>query len=376
VIATVTFTFSRGEIAAGNSGDFPAMHSLPRPLPSFWRSLLNCGVFAAGLIGGCLLTHTVAPFPNVPDVSTKLAWLKAHRDDYDTLFIGSSRVRRQISPTLFDQQMKALGIETHSFNLGIDAMTFPELPYVLDLVLETKPERLKRVIIDLNPLRHRLLNPASGEPTLRDVYWHDFSRTAQVCESILRHSRRDDVSPTERISQLALHCSMMLQNFSNIGRGSAWPRFEGKRRAKTPPATVAHAGFSPVDDLMSPESAVAYTEKLAEMTALPQRVPAAHDPVLERELQRLTQKLERAGAKVFFFVGPTVSPNRPYIPSPAADAHPVTLAFDDPVKFPILYEPRHRYDLQHLNAAGANHFTELLAKRIAGYLTKPTPDHE
>ncbi len=40
--------------------------------------------------------------------------------------------------------------------------------------------------------------------------------------------------------------------------------------------------------------------------------------------------------------------------------------FNDCVKYPLLYDVRQRYDEQHLNKAGAEVFTRLLASEIAG----------
>ena len=55
--------------------------------------------FAAscGVLGRCL------PFPEIPLVRDKIEYLARHGDDYDVLFLGSSRVHCQIMPSIFDR---------------------------------------------------------------------------------------------------------------------------------------------------------------------------------------------------------------------------------------------------------------------------------
>jgi hypothetical protein len=155
---------------------------------------------------------------DVPEVRDKLAWLAAHGGEYDTLFLGSSRVRRQISPKIFDERMAARGVPTRSFNLGIDAMTFPELSFVLREILASKPPKLRWVIADVNPLR-RKLGPANDRDSLRSVYWHDAAHTAQVCEAIIRDALAGYETPGASLALLAGHCELMLRHYSNMGRG-------------------------------------------------------------------------------------------------------------------------------------------------------------
>jgi hypothetical protein len=49
------------------------------------------------------------------------------------------------------------------------------------------------------------------------------------------------------------------------------------------------------------------------------------------------------------------------------------LDFSDPARYPELYDPRHRYDSDHLNLAGAEMFSRLLAARIASLPPSASP---
>jgi len=83
----------------------PASSGTSHPL----RLLLLGLFFAAGLFGTSLLIGVRLPFPRIAIVSEKVDWLEAHGEEYDTLFIGSSRVYHQIIPELFDRSWRKPG---------------------------------------------------------------------------------------------------------------------------------------------------------------------------------------------------------------------------------------------------------------------------
>ena len=74
------------------------------------------------------------------EVSEKLAYFARHKDEYDAVFVGSSRVYRQIAPGVFDRQVAAsTGRAMRSFNLGAPSMFLPESLYVIDRILAQRP---------------------------------------------------------------------------------------------------------------------------------------------------------------------------------------------------------------------------------------------
>jgi hypothetical protein len=192
-----------------------------------FMALLNVSVYCCGLGGAALAIWAVLPMPDVPEVRAKLKWLAAHGSEYDTVFIGSSRVRRQISPSVFDSRMAEHGIPTRSYNLGIDAMTFPELGYVLERFLEHKPPGLRFVIADLNALR-RKLGAANEAESLRAVYWHDLRHTAQVCEAIWGDAASGTQPWSEALPLMQGHLALMVRQYSNLGRGAGVSSLDGK----------------------------------------------------------------------------------------------------------------------------------------------------
>jgi hypothetical protein len=73
-------------------------------------------------------------------------------------------------------------------------------------------------------------------------------------------------------------------------------------------------------------------------------------------------KVERLGAKPVLIVTP-ITARRVFYPLPERARKTIVLDFNDPMRFPELYESRNRIDTDHLNAAGAKVFTRLLAEQ-------------
>src|SRR6188472_2764883 len=98
------------------------------------------GVFLAGIAVlafalACAGLNASLPFPEIHLISRNLRFFERHGDEFDTLFIGSSRIRHQISPAIFDRAMRDAGFPTRSLNFGVNAMFPPEDGYFLERLL-------------------------------------------------------------------------------------------------------------------------------------------------------------------------------------------------------------------------------------------------
>ena len=56
---------------------------------------------------------------------------------------------RHADPSLFDQEMKRHGIDTRSYNAGVEGAGGYEIDAIIENILETTPSELKRVFIIL-----------------------------------------------------------------------------------------------------------------------------------------------------------------------------------------------------------------------------------
>ena len=110
----------------------PGPHQATRRKTLTW-ALINSTICVVAFLVTCIVLRAVLPFPEIDGgVSQKFRFFAAHKDEFDTLFIGSSRIYFQISPAVFDRVTRESGMPTHSFNFGIGGMYLPETGYLLN----------------------------------------------------------------------------------------------------------------------------------------------------------------------------------------------------------------------------------------------------
>ena len=104
-----------------------------------------------------------------------------NRESFDTLFIGSSRVYRQMDPAAYDQEMAAFN-PLGSYNLGAPANFYPQTYRTFREILANKPQELQTIFFELTPA------PLRPEPknwhTLRQIYWYDPDTTLDLLRSL------------------------------------------------------------------------------------------------------------------------------------------------------------------------------------------------
>jgi hypothetical protein len=269
------------------------------------RPVLCFAAFALAFAAACGAIQRALPLQNIPAVWQKLAHLSARGGDYDTIFIGSSRIYYQIVPRIFDELSAARGLPTRSFNAGIAGMRPPEDAFVFDQILAARLGKLRWVFVELAGIRMNIGDERRG--TLRMQYWHDLPRTAllwryatQLPESKKRWTpKRLWRQLREPLGDFLPHLELFLREQTNIGKGG-----------------------------------------------------------------ELITKIERTGATPVLIVPPTTS-KKNFFPLPGRERGTIILDFSDPARFPELYEVRHRLDSEHTNTAGSEVFTRLLAERWA-----------
>ncbi|MEA3208644.1 MAG: hypothetical protein QOE70_1701 [Chthoniobacter sp.] len=341
------------------------------------RAMLSVALFAGGLALGCAAIGLLLPPPDVPQVKEKIEWFRAHRDDYTAIFLGTSRVRRHIIPSLFDRLAAEQGMEMRSFNLGVDTLMAPEDGYVLDQALATQPPKLRYVFIELSFFRATFLGQSPD--TIRAVHWHDWERTRTVWEHLFdqdfqriklpgkRKKNRTSawfVEICEWSSLVAEHGRLFLQHATNLGRVAAfWPAVAGLRVPSNPlgPLGPGLDGFIPstADTVLRGTAVADYEQEVAKLKAGKSRERLL-DPVPQANLERMCARIRRHGAEPIIFIAPSQSG---YTSRPHPEVAPV-LDFSDPVQWPDLFDSRYRADAGHLNAAGAEIFTRALADRF------------
>jgi hypothetical protein len=335
------------------------------------RGTLCFVLFIIGLCVGCWAIREALPLPDVPVVKLKIDHLVAHPDDYDTLFIGSSRIYYQIIPAIFDRLAAEQGFPTRSFNAGVAGMRPPEDAYYLDYILRHPPKNLRWVFLELAGVRTTVDPDKIG--TLRAEYWHDWRRICVLFQRALvmkpdskkRKWLRTLKNRLEPFGDFLDHVPLFIHRQTNLGRGLiltsrliAPPVI----RTAPPKGTLGEdlAGWIRTGrpETISGNQLAGFDQALAERR-LEKPARDVGDPVSQQALEGMITKIEQLGATPVLIVPPTTN-KRNFVPTPEREKKTIVLDFCDLEKFPELYEHRYRLDTDHLNTEGARVFTGVL----------------
>jgi len=328
----------------------------------------------------------VLPFPDAAFVRAKVEKLAQHGDDYDILFVGSSRIHYEIEPAVFDRTLGELDVTARSFNAGVVAMRCPEDGYYLEQLLRCPHQRLKWVFFELMPVTEADLVLRGTE---RNTYWRDGKRTwlltqhfsSQMADTWSRSGlwTRDwpkKFSVSARLAGAWLEdVTLCAENLSQFGRG--WPLLEQKlapstKRASAPKRDLVGDGWvspSTVKPLIQDEKRRAkYERAYAALLAERQRFDAG-DAVSFEAVHAKIDLLKSAGITPLLIVPPTVAAKR-YLPASVASETSAIMDFSESTKCPELFAVENRLDEDHLSASGAEIFSQALAREFVGRLRK------
>ena len=334
---------------------------------------LVCVALGLGaLLATSFVYHALLP-PSIPEgVAEKLAYFAKHKNEFDTLFLGSSRFYYALSPEAFDRITRENGVPTRTFNFGIDGMNPPETFYVLDQILKTEPRSLKWVFVEVDNIETKSHLKILG--TQRLLYWHDWPRTELVLRKAINprpgtkwYQRLNRLWTARR--ELTLHLGLFEKQFTNVGRAVDFiaSSIDGRGLKSDFLLGPKGDGYRFAGAPMTPERAENFRRKLAEEVSAPG--PEFIDPYAESAYRDCAARIRQLGAAPIFVVAPSIfqAPLRFRESPPPA---PV-LVFNDARTYPQLYDTKVRVDDQHLTDEGAAEFTRLLALEFIGFTRRP-----
>jgi hypothetical protein len=331
-------------------------------------------VVAAGLLNQIIPSPLIPP--NLVFISPKYQYYQAHKDEYNALFFGSSRIYSQVDPILFDNQVKANGETIKSYNFGIPALrALPGYVLMRD-VLKNPPKHLKWVFIE-TPL-DRGYEPIQNARTNRAIYWHTPENT-RLAISYIFHSSG---SMLDKAALMSSHLLPFVYHQMNIGRLFAqWlpiHQFSEEEKAVSD-VFLAKEGLFPLTD----ETASDRQAFLSQLGRYEQAVQQAADRKQQNPnrityiepgklslLQKLVEAVEATGAQPIFVIPPTLDPQFDLKRAYNLGHIPTLLAFNDPAEHPDLYALEQRYDEEHLNAKGTELFTQKLANSFSSLINQ------
>lgn len=338
------------------------------------RALTNSAICAAAFLLTCVGLHAILPFPEIDGgVTQKFRFFAAHKDEFDTLFIGSSRIYFQISPAIFDRVTRESGLPTHSFNFGIGGMYLPESAYLLEQILNLRPRNLRWVFIEYDELQTKW--SPENQTSRRALYWADWKRVSLLLRKLseagtaplwlpnpakLREIMLPQNDEKSTGSLLTFYAGQFEKNYTNVARAGDvldyfFSRDTKKRRASY--LGAASDGYVIRPNRMSPGRAASYERGLA--AAMAQRGTRSLSPYAVEAYRQCAQEVRNAGAAPIFLITPSTTEIN--VAAESSGLAGAVMAFNNPRAYPSLFRSSVRRDGQHLTKPGAEEFTRIVA---------------
>lgn len=305
-------------------------------------------------------------------VVEKLRFFAKHKDEFDTLFLGSSEFYYAVSPEGFDTITRENGVPTRTFNFGVDGMSPPETFYVLEQILKTQPRSLKWVFLEVDNIQTKLHADILG--TQRLLYWHDWPRTTLTLSKAVDPSGQGKwYQKLYRLwsarRNLLSHLALFQKQFANVGRAADFFAFQSEVPVLelSPKLGPKGDGYRLAGEPMSPERAEDFRRKLAAEVSASR--PEFIDPYAEGAFRDYAEKLRRLGAAPIFVAPPGIFQS-PMLFRATPPPGPLFL-FNDCKTYPQLFDAKVRVDELHLTNEGAAEFTRLLALEFVGFAREP-----
>lgn len=334
----------------------------------FSHRLFYVALTLGAFLAASLVFRALVPPSSPEGVAEKLSFFAKHKDEFDTLFLGSSRFHYALSPERFDTITRENGVPTRTFNFGVDGMSPPETFYVLDQILKTQPRSLKWVFLEFDNIQTKLHADILG--TQRLLYWHDWPRTALTLRKAIDPSGQGKwYQKLNRLwsarRNLLSHLALFQKQFANAGRGSDLLSFQSEVQALELSQKLGPKGdgYRLAGPPMSPESAENFRRKLAAEAAVAR--PEFIDPYAEGAYRDYAAKLRQRGAGLIFVLPPSIFQS-PMLFRATPPPGPLFL-FNDCKTYPQLCDTKVRVDEQHLTDEGAAEFTRLLALEFVDF---------
>lgn len=339
-----------------------------------WLVAVLVGVLAFALVSAVIgaLTENGPRTWRISVLAQKLDHLRRHAADYDTLFLGSSRVHYGVDPALFDAEMARQGCRARSFNMGVQALTLSEEHRLVQEL--ARIGRWDRVVLERNPIPLRSLDLVGTD---RGTF--GFGTLTGVRLALL-DLWTSPGNLLERLWGMAEVVLVGAYEQLGIGRIARLVERPGNAELPTDDRVVAmdRAGFVPieaeVDPVMRARVAAIDRERLYDFVRQTRELAGPPPRLGERRAALLREQIEHArsiAAGVAYVVWPHSRPqwaqDARAIGQAAAEGRLGTVSFinlGDPAAVPELFAPELWHDNLHLYSVG----TEIVTRAIATQL--------
>jgi hypothetical protein len=133
--------------------------------------------------------------------------------DTNLVVIGPSYIDMGFNPDVFDAETKAKGVESHSFNMGMDGLSLIEMRAVIEHLLEEKPCCIKDFI--MSPC-YECLNVVRNSDSARGIAFFDLRHGLAFVNYVLQYEvLPDDILTKSDFVRNIL--SSIFRHYTNLG---------------------------------------------------------------------------------------------------------------------------------------------------------------
>ena len=330
------------------------------------------GLFAATFVPVCVVLSLVlranAPPPEMIVLSPKLDVYREAPENYDTVFVGTSRTLYHVVPETIESAAHAEGCETpRVFNFGVHGLNGAEQDWLIAQVLDIGGAHIRTVVLE-DPLpESRSFSEVSSS---RQRFFHGPANYADTLQSIASFPE----SVPKRLFRVGVFAYGTAYDLSGVGRAAeqAFPELAETEDARS--TFRAERGFEALDEIADPGILArhqAFVDAPEQFDASLEKYHWNDSPNLAARAEYLIGKLRRLeerGLSTALYVSPDP---QELDRTPQVGARVASLASDLPVLnynrpdlYPDLFERAIWHDLSHVNRAGAVLLSEKIGRDL------------
>jgi hypothetical protein len=319
--------------------------------------------FLAFLIG--LAAVAALLFRLLPGDQGAYAEAVANAPRCQVLFVGPSYLQVGLNVDIFEAEARRLGRELHACKFTRSALRSWELRHDIEGLLAYRWPKLERVAVDISLPRKNLGFDRENWFNQRLVYWHSWRSLPWLVDFYSGEGRgRGHPSSLGLVSDLWPHLKHMAMNHLGTGRGAAAlteARFLERLRGEGPHEDTREVNRLRKKAKPREDEYPATRAELVHAKELTRKRRELGDDAWPRELERV---IRSRGFEPVFLYSPVLEHLRPPRLRRGQLKPLLFLDFEDPARFPELYEYAARGNTSHLNRVGAESYSRALAREF------------
>lgn len=296
------------------------------------------------------------------DLSYKLEYLGQSKENFNSIFFGTSRFYYGLNPELFDSLNNLSGIKTKTYNISSNGLFAPASLFQLEKTLENDAFKNTTIFFEISNFDHLDKNIDA----LKTYYWLNF-KYLRFC---IKYIYFDDQSALNKAKLMSRYIEIYLRRLIGLGYKSQLYNKEKNVEGEPDKIKVNSNGFICLEDLME-------LDKSGQLMGTRLKFEAEHpdfsksiinpnnqlagiyNEVYKRKLLQLYNTASKNGISLFFVFQPFVSEQVKVF---SVFKEMPEISKIDLSQESFLYDASNHFDDVHLNMNGAKLMTGKLAE--------------